>query len=244
MEKKLINSSIEDESVDSPDEKGLLDLPPEILSKIFLYLGLMDLIALGDTSRRLLSVVQMDGNLRKLSNVVVKRFEDRSGVFSRVNRVEIIGVTHILKFLRIFREFILTLTIDNKDAFEQKSFIVMSYVNLYLENLVDLTFENVIYDLSRVFVKEFASVKRLSFQNCTISEGLCNISPWFVNLVKLSFYGSNRLENISRVFGKYDKMKYMYVSRNSISYKNVLILHDMNPNIRINYSYLKFVPRK
>lgn len=244
MEGKLMNSSIEEELVDLPDEKGLLDLPDEILSKIFLYVGVMDLMVLGDTNTRLLAVVRMDGNLRKLSNVVVRKFESESRVFLRSNHIEVNGIVHVLKFLRIFHAFILSLTIDNKDAFEKKSLMVMFYVNSFLINLESLTFENVIYDLSRVFLKEFISVKRLSFQNCTISEGLCNISLWFVNLIKLHFHGSNRFENISRVIEKYNDMKYIYVSQNSLSYKNVLILHTLNQDTVINYSYLKVFSRK
>lgn len=232
-----MDKSYEEELVDSPRKMELMDLPSEILTKIFSYLNMMSLITMADVGQRSRANVKKDLKFNnRLSQVVVGNFEAGNKISLYPCRFELEGVGCILKFLRIFGENIKILSFNGDLGFEQNAFKIFHYVNHFLKNLKDLTLIHVFYDLSQACSVRFNTVSKLSFRGCIIRQGLCDIRPLFPNLSGLNFYGKNSIEYISKTIEEYPKIKTIYVSGDSMALEHVQILQDINFQMKIMYN--------
>lgn len=195
------------------------DLPNEIIASIFSHLPLADLINMYDVSLLFRDIMEKDSRLRnpQFQRVVLRRFNLMSDC--RVKRpyapdgyIIVEGFRLILKFLRIFGHFIVTLSIrcsDSSDYYQYRVFeYILDFSRLYLK---ELSMSFVTCSLNSLPVRSFARVDLLIISSCRFSAYLCNLVVLFPRAKEITIRDSSEIENVDRLVRRYPYLEYMKV---------------------------------
>lgn len=220
--------------------KDLVDLPPELLMKIFSYLPLSDLLKMWDTDEYFQLVLLNDHRITELQNmeeiwIDASNFygDDNISIYEddEYTVFQLEGFSSILRFIRLFNSKIVHLDIDCFCVSKRVCRRVFNYVRLYLKNLDALIVTSLLYDVIRLPISN--RIRLLNFTSCYFSERMCNLNYYFRNLKTLYIEGSNEFENIGLLIAPYFNIEVIGLTPDDFNTDMFRVLSFLNPRATI-----------
>lgn len=212
-----------DSSCEIIEEKGLDDMPAEILHKIMLELNFVDLIRMYDVSKRFRAIssrILFDKSYnRDLFNVKFENFEGPDSIIAKTRDDKIIllrvmGYNNIIKYMRLFHSHIKELDVDFSTAnkYQQRKLFEMIISNCY-QSLVRFKISH-LNSYSDFVLNAFEKVKFLQLDSCLIRGTLLKMSRLFPNVEEMNLIGTShaRGPEVCRILGRFSELQYMKIT--------------------------------
>lgn len=152
------------------------------------------------------------------------------------NELNIVGMSFILKILRLFGSQIKHLVCDFCGASEKQANAVFSYVSIYCSDINHIAFGNLNCSLKYSLERPFENVEYLFIQHCRLYDRLCKLNKYFPKVKEIFFSEKNKFENIDNVLVHYNSLKKVEICRGTTDIINAVFLQLLNPNAEVFYT--------
>lgn len=202
--------------------KSICDLDNFVLSKVFEFLTISELMEVGETNNRLKDAVQSQFYHKYgRKNVIITNISPmQSKIVVTEWGIVVYGLRLALRVIRLFGDVISNLAINFITSLDLQCRILEHYVITYCaEALKHLTLTNLNESSFNAINFPFMNVETLEIQWCILNSSLTNFNTWFPKLKHLRLYSwnivSDRRTNINITIDSADTIRSLNLNLNT-----------------------------